>query len=217
MALFGSLFGPNFPAGEYQVKLVKGNDTYESAFTLANDPTSLYTAPERKVQHETNMKLYRLTEQLAYLYDVLADVEKQTKELAPKTKGKVKTAADKLAAKAQKEKDGLVFMGGDGYVDEDEALREELSDIYRQVSSFPGKPTGTQLQLTAKMEKAINDLEKRVETMLQTEVVALNTLLTKANLGAVTHKTFEEFMSEETKSGDAASGFSQERIPLFFR
>ncbi|MBX2929257.1 MAG: hypothetical protein KF852_15595 [Saprospiraceae bacterium] len=217
MALFGSLFGPNFPAGEYQVKLVKGNDTYESAFTLANDPTSLYTASERKVQHETTLKLYHLTEQLAYLYDVLADVEKQAKELAPKTKGKVKTATDKLAAKAQKEKDGLVFMGGDGYVDEDEALREELSDIYRQISSFPGKPTGTQLQLTTKMEQAIGELEKRVESMLQTEVVALNTMLTKANLGAVTYKTFEAFMSEETKAGDAASGFSEEWLHLLFR
>ncbi len=211
-ALFGSLFGPNLPAGKYQVKLVKGNDTYESSFTLAYDPTSPYPEAERKVQYETTMKLYRLTERLAYLYDVLADVERQAKEAAPKLKSKAKTAADKLAAKAQKEKDGLVFMGGDGYVNEDEALREELSDIYRQVSSFPGKPTNTQLQLTAQMEKSIGDLEKRVETMLQADVAALNTMLDKAGLGAVTHKTFEEFLKEETKTGDSGSGFLKEML-----
>ncbi len=209
-ALFGSLFGPNFPAGEYQVKLIKGNDTYESAFTLAYDPTSPHNAAERKIQHETTMKLYNLNERLAYLYDVLADVEKQAKAVSPKTKGKVKTAADKLAATAGKEKDALVFMGGDGYVNEDEALREELSDVYRQVSSFPGKPTNTQLLLTAKMEKAINDLDGRVQSMLLSDVASLNVLLAKARLESITHKTFEEFMREDSKTGDAASGFLQE-------
>ena len=212
MALFGSLFGPNFPAGEYQVKVIKGNDTYESTFTLANDPTSPYTAAERKVQHETTMKLYHLTERLAYLYDLLADVEKQAKAMSPKLKGKAKASADKLSGKAQKEKDALVFMGGDGYVDEDEALREELSGIYRQVSSFPGKPTNTQLQLSATMEKTIGDLEKRVEAMLQSDVPALNALALKAGLDAITYKTFDEFMSEETKTGDSASGFLKEML-----
>lgn len=207
-ALVGSLFGPNFPAGEYQVKLIKGNETFESTFKLANDPTSPHTAAERKVQYETTMRLYRLNERLAYLYDVLADVEKQAKAVSPKSKGKLKISVDKLAAKAGKEKDGLVFMGGDGYVNEDEALREELSDVYRQVSSFPGKPTNTQLQLAAKMEKTIADLDQRVQTMLNTEVATLNTALTKAKLEAIKHKTFEEFMKEETKTGDAASGFN---------
>ncbi len=216
-ALFGSLFGPNFPAGEYQVKLIKGNDTYEHNFILANDPRSLYSAADRKLQYETTMRLYRLNERLAYLYDVLADVEKQAKTLAPQTKGKLKTALDKLADKAGKEKDALVFMGGDGYVNEDEALREELSDLYRQVVSFPGRPTQTQLTLTDKMEKTIQMLDTRVQDMLNKEVAALNPLLGKAQKANITYKTFEAFMQSENSTGDSASGIQQEWLTLWPR
>ncbi len=216
-ALFGSLFGPNLPAGEYQVRLIKGNDTYEHNFTLVNDPRSPYTAADRNLQHETTMRLYRLNERLAYLYDVLADVEKQAKALYPQTKGKLKTSLNKLADKAGKEKDALVFMGGDGYVNEDEALREELSDLYRQVVSFPGRPTQTQLMLTDKMQNTIQALDAHVQDMLNGEVATLNLLLSKARKANITHKTFEAFMQAENNTGDSASGIQQEWLTLWPR
>lgn len=76
-ALFGSLFGPNFPAGKYDVKLIKGSDTYETSFTLANDPNAPYTDADRTTQRDWTMRLYNLTEKLAYIYNTYGEVEKK--------------------------------------------------------------------------------------------------------------------------------------------
>lgn len=215
MALFGSLIGPNFPVGEYQVKLIKGNDTYESSFVLAHDPLSMYTPEERRAQHEATMELYHLNERLAWIYEVLNVMEKQAKTLTGQTKGKLKFSLDNLASKAGKTKDALVFMGGDGYVNEDEALREELSDVYRQISTFPGKPTKTQLDLSSKMSKAISDVETRMQSMISGEIAAVNTQLAKQKLSAISYPTLEEFLKADSKTGDSASGFRMENIFLW--
>jgi len=217
MALFGSLIGPNLPAGEYQVKLVKGSDTYESSFVLANDPLSMYSSEDRHVQYTETMKLYHLNERLAWIYEVYSSGEKQARALSAQTKGKLKAALDKLADQAGKAKAGLVFMGGDGYVDEDEALREELSDVYRQVSTFPGRPTRTQIDLAAKMEKNISALEAGMGAMLTGELAAVNSQLSKQNLDKISIPTLEEFLKTETKTGDAASGFRMEHLNLWMR
>jgi hypothetical protein len=175
----------------------------------------MYTPEERKVQYEETMKLYHLNERLAWIYEVFSATEKQAKALSTQTKGKVKVALEKLAEKAGKSKDGLVFMGGDGYVNEDEALREELSDVYRQVSTFPGKPTRTQLDLSSKMEKTIAAVEARMESMLSTDIAAVNTQLSKQKLSTINNPSLEEFLKAETKTGDAASGFKMEALHLW--
>lgn len=195
MALFGSLFGPNLLAGDYQVRLVKGNDTYEGSFSLINDPLSPYTTNDRNSHHAVAMKLYELTENLAYTYDALNDIQSQAASLANQSKGKIQQQLKLLSQQASDRKDQLVFMGGDGYVNEDEALREQLSDLYRQVTSFPGKPTDTQIKLTEQMTNSVLQQREFLNNLLNKDVKTLNQQLIKAQKSTIAVKTMEEFLS----------------------
>jgi photosystem II stability/assembly factor-like uncharacterized protein len=197
MALFGSLFGPNLLAGEYQVRLIKGNDTYAGAFELVYDPASPYGAADRKIHHDVAMQLYRLTETLAWCYDALNDMQAQASALIGQTKGKTSQSLKLLSQQAGARKDQLVFMGGDGYVNEDEALREQLSDLYRQVTSFPGKPTRTQLLLADYMTKNVEGQVAFIQQLQQTSIQALNEQLLKAQKSPITLKTIDAFLQDE--------------------
>lgn len=200
-AIGGSLFGPNLDAGTYEVKVIKDKSEYVSSFTLAYDPSAPYSAEERKLQRETTMKLYALTEQLAYQHAVLERMEKQARHiadsLADKRSAKLKSALLQLAGQAETLRKSFVATEGDGYIDEDEFLREELGNVYRQVSTYPGKPTESQVRRTESIAGEIGKLQTKVQGIQQKEVALLNAQLAKINFPAITWPSFEEFLKEE--------------------
>ncbi|MEM6769822.1 MAG: hypothetical protein AAF597_04470, partial [Bacteroidota bacterium] len=75
MALFGTLSGPSMPAGTYQVKLIKGKKTYETSLELGVAEDDIYTLAEREAQRKLLMQVYDDTESLAWVYEVLGQVE----------------------------------------------------------------------------------------------------------------------------------------------
>jgi len=200
-AIGGSLFGPNLDAGTYEVKVIKDKSEYVSSFTLVYDTSAPYSAEERALQRETTLKLYALTEQLAYHYAVLERMEKQARHLADsladKRSAKLKSALLQLAGKAETLRKSFVATEGDGYIDEDEFLREELGNVYRQVSTYPGKPTASQLRRTESIAGEIAKLQTNVQSIQQKEVALLNAQLAKINFPAITWPTFEDFLKEE--------------------
>ncbi len=204
-ALFGSLFGPNFQAGKYDVKLIKGNDTFETSFTLANDPQSIFPDAERSTQRDWTMRLYNLTEKLAYIYGTYNEVETQAKAIAA-PKGKLKDALDKLVKKVQTSKDTLVALGGDGYVDEGEQIAERVSDTYRQVSSYSGRPTDSQMKRTVLLEQEIEKIEMGFKALLDKDLALLNKALAAAKLSPITYKTMEVFLTEGEDGTSGSSG-----------
>ena len=62
-----SMSGPNYPAGEYTVKLHKGSAVYESTLRLAFDPASRYSVSDLETRQDAIMKAYHLLEKLAFL------------------------------------------------------------------------------------------------------------------------------------------------------
>lgn len=205
MALFGSLFGPNLEAGVYDVKIIKGKDTYTSTFTLTNDPESVYSDAERQVQRKTSITLYNMSEQLAYIYETLAEVEKQAKAISG-AKSKLKKTLDALAQKAQTDKDALVFTGGDFYIDEDERLCERISDLYRQLSGYPGQPSASQLQRTGRLEKDMAKVQSSFDAFLAKDLAAANKALAAAKLPAITYSSFEAFKAAEATTASEKGG-----------
>ncbi len=204
-ALFGSLFGPNLEAGKYDVKVIKGKDTYNSSFTLVTDPESVYSDAERKLQRETTMGLYNMSEQLAYIYHVFGDVEKKAGALGS-TKGKLKKTLDLLIQKAKTGKDTLVALGGDFYVDEDERLGERISDLYRQVSSYPGHPSNSQMQRIAILKAEMTALQKRFDAFLAKDLAEANKSLAAAKMTPITYNTFEAFKSADSGGSSKDGG-----------
>ncbi len=210
MALFGSLFGPNLPAGEYQVKLIKGKDTYETTFELVNDPESPYSKEDRVLQREVTMRLYDMTEQLAYIYAVLDQMETQAIGLQESQK-RFKKELNGLAQKVKQEKNSIVAMDGDFYVDEGEMIRERVSNLYRQVSSYPGRPSASQVKRADLLARDVAAVQRRFDAILNNDLAELNQKLAKKELQNIEYPTFEAFKSDETGGNNTGGG------QLFFK
>jgi uncharacterized protein YpuA (DUF1002 family) len=87
----------------------------------------------------------------------------------------------------------LVGLGGDGYVDEEEKIREEISESYRLISNYPGMPTDTQIakvkSLHAKMEK----IKKRFDQFIS-QLDEWNKKFEKAGLKTIEIQSKETFL-----------------------
>ncbi len=196
MALFGSIFPPSLPAGDYNIKIKKGKDVFETKVKLAWDPDANYSPADRQVQHEASMKLYDMTNQLGHMYYVMQDMHTQAKDLTDKDlKKKLSKKLTKFATDVEKYKASLVALEGDFYVDEGEALREEISTLYLGISQYPGKPSARQLSKLAILEKDMLIVIDKFDGFKK-QMTDVNTLLEKAEQMPIKIKTFEEYMKD---------------------
>lgn len=202
MALFGSLFGPSLQAGDYKVKIVKGKESYDSVFTLENDPSSAHSNQDRALQRSTTMDLYNMSQDLAYIHHVIDNLESQALNVSNEELKDVLTA---FAEKANKHKNSLVAMEGDFYVDEEERIRERISDLYRRVSSFPGRPSDTQISNTKALLEDMVKVKSDFESFIDTDLASINTTLTENELPEMAYGSFEAFL-EDKVTGQTGGG-----------
>ncbi|GJM35248.1 MAG: hypothetical protein DHS20C18_42490 [Saprospiraceae bacterium] len=206
MALFGSLFGPNLQAGKYDVKLVKGKDTFETTFELINDPDAPYSKEDRVLQRAVTLRLYNMTEQLAYIYEVYSLLENQANALIEK-EPRVKKDLKQLAQKVKQEKNTIVSLDGDFYVDEGEMIRERVSNLYRQVSSYPGRPSDSQVKRTDVLDRDVKAVQQRFDVILANDLMEINKKLTKREAKGIEYPTFEAFKADD--GGGSGTGGGQ--------
>ena len=196
MALFGSAFPPTLPAGAYMVKIKKGKAEYETQVNLAYDPDDKYTTAERKLQHESSMKLYDMTNQLGHAYFAMEDMHEQASKLATgAVKKKLQKKLAQFSTDVEKYKATLVSLEGDFYVEEGTALREEISTLYFGISNYPGVPSDRQLNKIKSLAKKMNTVQQKLDGF-QKEMAVINELLVKAELTPIKIKSFEEYMEE---------------------
>ncbi len=156
-ASFGTISGPNLPAGTYQVKLIKGKESYQTSFTLAAHPDSPYDDAARAAQNTLLQKLFTDTEALAWQYQVLKEVEAQADSLE----------AGELVEAARLEQARLVFIGGDHYINEGERLGEEVSNLYASVFAYPGRPARSQVDEATRLHGEVVAARARLDELLK--------------------------------------------------
>ena len=152
---FGGFTSPTVPAGTYKAVMTKGKETYEHVFELVYDSRSPLTEEERKFKHETTMKMYDMTQELAYLVYELDKMIAQSE-------------ADKnvkMVAKLNDLKETLVITTGDNYVGSAEPqLREKMADLYSKLADNYDKPTSSEIEnlsiISERFEKAKTDFAK---------------------------------------------------------
>jgi len=199
-ALFGTLSGPRLPAGEYDVKLVKGKNTYETKMTLGVGEEDIYTVADREAQRKLLMQVYDDTETLAWVYEVLGEVHQSAQSLDPGKK-KLNAMAEELATKAKTLQQSLVFLGGDGYVNEGSRLREEMGNLYFDISTFPGRPSASQEQEANRIHDQLVREVAKFNQILEDDVAALNAKLDDGQKITWTPKA--DFLAAEPTGGDA--------------
>ena len=215
MALFGSLGGPNLAAGTYSVKLIKKSDTMETSFTLQYDPESPYSKSDRELQRETTLKLYNMSEDIAYYYyesEALAEQLEARASDAPALEDEL----IELKARLDTFRNGLVAMGGDFYVDEGEELRERVSDLYRLVLSYPGRPSESQLSRAEILLAETAGTKIEFEELSGEPLAALNKKLAENDASPVELNSREAFLKGETSStGGSYKNYQKQPLQYF--
>lgn len=190
---FGPPIGPTVPEGTYTVRLIKGEEKYETKITLAPDPTVPHPDADRKLQQETTMKLYRMQERLAFVSDSTTDLRDQARERAVKLKSdalakNLNTFADRLDALHK-----TLVATKEGLLTGEEQLREKVVELYLFVSFYAGKPTDSQIKQTAALAKEIETKNSEFESITGKELPALNSKLTAKKLDPLKSLTKEEW------------------------
>lgn len=167
---FGGFTAPQVPAGTYKAVITKGKETFEHTFNLVYDKNSPLTEKDRQLKEATTMKLYDMTQELAYLVYELDEIMENAN-----------TAGDKKTAeKLNSLKETLVITTGDNYVGAAEPqLRERMADLYSKIASSYDKPSAAELQnlevIAERFNTAKTDFAKLKDKYLKKQAVTLMT------------------------------------------
>tara|TARA_R110001583_G_scaffold33302_9_gene112483 strand:+ start:428 stop:3457 length:3030 start_codon:yes stop_codon:yes gene_type:complete len=175
---FGGFTSPYVAAGTYKVVMNKGKETYEQTFELFYDEKSSLTAEERDFKNKTTMKMYDMTQELAYLVYELDEMI-------------VKAESDKntkMVSKLNGLKETLVITTGDNYVGSAEPqLREKMADLYSKLANNYDKPTKSELE-------SLSIISERFDSAKADFMKLKKKFKTKDDFSV---KTFQEFLESK--------------------
>jgi photosystem II stability/assembly factor-like uncharacterized protein len=208
----GAFFGPRVPAGNYTIKLIKGDQTLASQVQLVADPRSTHTAEDRALQHDTVMKLYDMLEKLTYLDDATLDardnLQKRADGLAKgdKLRGQLEKTADELTQYHAT----LVATAEGGWLSGEEQLREKLGSLYGGVNSYEGRPTKSQLDSVKVIGDRLDKAAAKLDSIAKGDLEAANRALTARKLQPVKLMAMDEW-KKQPAGGRGAGPEVQER------
>lgn len=175
---FGALFGPAYPPGTYTLKLIKGEEVYESAITLQFDPESRHNDEDRRIRLAAVNRGYEMLGELGYLDGKAVDLMNQAEALAEDS-----TLAQELQTQFEEFADQLETMHKamvatkTGGITGEEQLRERISNVYGSIVNYQGRPTDTQLKALSTLQNEMDRLETSLNELIQSQLPALNQAL----------------------------------------
>ena len=171
---FGGFTSPTVPAGKYKVVIKKGRDTFEKIIEVSYKNNAGLTDEDRKFQFETVMKLFNMTEELAYMVYVMDKIISDN------------SSDEKLKVKFEELKKELVITTGDNYVGAaKKQLREKMADLYSKVASSYDRPSSNELDNLMLIEKEMKSGKNKYEKLLK-----------KVDLSYLSLKSYEDFINE---------------------
>ena len=171
---FGGFTSPTVPAGDYKVVIKKGRDTFEKVINVAYKNNAGLSDDDRKFQFETVMKLFNMTEELAYMVYVIDELISN------------ENTDEQISSKLNELKKSLVITTGDNYVGAaKKQLREKMADLYSKVASSYDKPSANELDNLALVEGEMKSANKRYSKIIK-----------KIKPELMPEKTFDDFINE---------------------
>ncbi len=172
---FGGFTSPRVQAGQYKAVITKGKDTFEHTFEVVNDKNTGLSDSDIALKHSTTMKMYDMTQELAYMVYELDGIHSS-----------IKDSNKKVADKLYSLKETLVVTTGDNYVGSAEPqLREKMADLYSKIAGSYDKPSNAELASLKIIENRFNKAKEDFAKLRK-----------KAKAEAVQLKTYDEFINE---------------------
>jgi photosystem II stability/assembly factor-like uncharacterized protein len=170
----GGFTSPRVKEGTYNVIIKKGRDIFENKIELVYDSITGLSKIEREKKHAITMKLYDMTQELAYL---VYELDLIISKLPPKSK---------VLKSLQELKETLVITKGDNYVGSVESqLREKMADLYSKVAESWDVPSNSELNNYEVIKKRFEQAKKTFEK-----------LKSKVNIKDFSIDSYEKFLSK---------------------
>ncbi|MFZ9028961.1 MAG: hypothetical protein ACO2Z9_08080, partial [Crocinitomicaceae bacterium] len=193
----GGMVAPRVQAGKYKVVITKGKSKFDTEIEVKYPENSVFTLEERKQQHETTMKLYKMNEDLAYMVYQLDTYTDHARMIAKK-ESKMTKQANKLVSELEALKATLVITTGDNYVGRAEnQLRENLGDIYSTIANYYGAPTATQLENVQLMENKLMKATEKFKGLQDGSMKKYDVKLDKMEIEKPKIKSYEDFTKKD--------------------
>jgi photosystem II stability/assembly factor-like uncharacterized protein len=178
--IMGAVFqGPDFPPGEYLVKVIKNKDTIQGTVLIKYDDNPHHSVADRDLRLKTVMQAYNMLQDLAYLDLQMREIRDQSKQFAGKTKGGLHKKLLALSDKVEGMRKEIVATK-EGRITGEERLREKIGTLYGGVISYLGKPTESQLSGITELQKEMDQYLNSMNEITEKEIPALNKKLEKA-------------------------------------
>ena len=190
--------GPEYPPGEYRVRVTKGKEIYESSIRVYPNPDLDCSEEDLQLRRIKVMKAYRLLEDLAYLDRRMNDALGQTASLneSASLKSSAKKRIADMTGELESVKDRLMVRKF-GDLRGDAELREELGFLYGTMLLYPCRPTDSQIQRIDALAGKAGILESEVDAIFKRYLEAINAQAGKAGLERVKITSREEFDAEK--------------------
>ncbi|TNF41031.1 MAG: hypothetical protein EP313_03430 [Bacteroidetes bacterium] len=169
-----AVVGPDYPAGKYTVRLVKGTETYTTDLVINDSPDWNHPQADRKLQRETLMKAYSLLEELADVDQKVLDAISHLQNRAATQKGSAlkKTRSLIAACEAMREQISAT-QAGEGGITGQVRLRENIGEVYGAVAGYPGRPAELQIKALENYAGQVSDFGKRIDELIRTNIPEL--------------------------------------------
>lgn len=190
-AAFSAAVGPRVLPGTYTVKLTKDKNVYTMPLQVIGDPRANYLPRDRKAQFDLQMKIYNMLGDMTFATERINGVRVALDARAAKLPAndplveRLRTASkqvDELRRKIVATKEGGAITG-------EERLRENLTELYGNISGYEGRPTQAQFDRADAIGRELGDVVSAFDAWLARELAGINAALTAKGLEPITPLT----------------------------
>jgi hypothetical protein len=210
-AAFGATVGVRMLPGTYTVRMTKDDKVYSTTLDVRPDPRSHYTAAERKQEFDLAVKLGELLSDMTYAIDRLNAVRLGLDDRAAKLTARDPLTTKLTAASSQLDdlRKKIVATKEGGMITGEERLRENLCDLYGNVVNYEGRPSQTQIERSAAIERELGDVVKGVDEWVARDLPAINSELSGKGLSPIeplTRDAWTKSLSASIAPGQTRGG-----------
>jgi photosystem II stability/assembly factor-like uncharacterized protein len=169
-----ALTGPEYPAGRYSIRLVKGSEVYTTELVLNDNPDWTHTEADRKLRTETLMKAYNLLEELAGVDQKILDAISFLKAREATARGAALKKTRGLISTCEEMHEMIsATQAGEGGITGQVRLRENIAEIYGAVIGYAGRPADLQVRALENYAGRVRDFGTRIDELIKNNGIIL--------------------------------------------
>ena len=165
------------------MRLVEGDSTYTTPLVVRRDARMKHTLADRKAQFDLSVKLYGMLDNMTSVVDKMNNVRGAIENRASTVPN-----ADSLVRRLHRASDTvdvlrkkIVATKEGGMITGEERLRENLAQLYGSVVFYEGRPSATQVERAAAIERELGDVSHEFDRWIAKDLAALNAVLVSLN------------------------------------